>query len=147
MSSGGPKLRGASQKANICLSGSLVPSFAQTSGKSTGQLIFGTSVGSIGMVFTLSAGQSQLLSQVERNMRRVVQGVGNLRQADYRAFKTEYRTDPAAGFIDGSFVEELTNLSKEEVEMAMQGGSEHETITGTTVEEVIRLVEELQRMH
>ena len=99
------------------------------------------------MVTTLSADQSKLLSQVERNMRRVIPNVGNLRQADHRAFKTEYRTDPAAGFIDGSFIEELTNLSKEEIEMVMQGGSEHEIITDASTEDVIRLVEELQRMH
>lgn len=124
-----------------------MPSFALTSHTAAGQLIFGTSVGSIGVVHTLSADQSKLLSAVERNMRKVVSAAGNLRQADFRAFKTEYSTAPAAGFVDGTFVEELTNLSKEDVELVIQGGSEHERITDATAEDVVRLVEELQRMH
>lgn len=127
--------------------GSLVPSFAQTSTGAVPQVVFCTSVGSIGTVTTLSANTSSILSSVERNMRKVVPSVGHLKQSDYRAFKTEYHTDPAVGFIDGAFVEELLELDSEDVDKVMAGGSEHESIVDVSKEDVIRLVEELQRMH
>ena len=130
----------------IC-KGSLVPSFSQTTTGAVPQVVFCTSVGSIGTVTTLSANTSSILSSVERNMRKVVPSVGHLKQSDYRAFKTEYHTDPAVGFIDGAFVEELLELSSEDVDRVMAGGTEHEKIIDASKEDVIRLIEELQRMH
>lgn len=64
----------------------------------------------------------------------------------FRSFKSPYRTSPSLGFIDGTFIEELTNLSVQDMEAVMEGSNQHERIDKSK-EDVIRVVEELQRMH
>jgi DNA damage-binding protein 1 len=110
-------------------------------------------MGSIGMVATLSPSVSAVLSAVERNLRKMLEtttgsfNIGGLSQEEFRAFKAEYRTQPAAGFIDGNLLETLLVLDKEDIARVLQGTSEYEAITSHSQEEVMRLVEELQRMH
>jgi hypothetical protein len=55
-------------------------------GVATPRLIFATSAGSIGVVAELDAASSKLLSDLERNMRRVVEGVGGLKQEQRARF-------------------------------------------------------------
>lgn len=129
-----------------------MPAFSRSSDGPIPQVIFGTSVGSIGMVASLPQKTSSILSNVERNLRKYLSStdgnlnIGGLSQEDFRAFKAEYRTEPSAGFIDGTLLESLLSLEEEEIKTILQGTTEYENIA-TSKEEVVRLVEELQRMH
>lgn len=64
----------------------------------------------------------------------------------FRSFKSERQTSPPAGFVDGNFVERFAELSAEEVQKVMEGGNEHERL-GVSKAEVLRVVEEMARMH
>lgn len=64
----------------------------------------------------------------------------------YRSFKSERHTVPPAGFVDGNFVDRFAELSPENVERVMQGRNEYERLSATK-EEVLRVVEEMARMH
>lgn len=132
--------------------GSLVPAFSRSSDGPIPQVIFCTSVGSIGMVASLPQFTSSILSNVERNLRKYLEttegnlNIGGLSQEDFRAFKAEYRTEPSAGFIDGTLLENLLSLDDGAINKVLQGTSDYEKVS-VTKEEVVRLVEELQRMH
>lgn len=129
-----------------------MPAFSRSSDGPIPQVIFGTSVGSIGMVASLPQSTSSVLSNVERNLRKYIEttdgslNIGGLSHGDFRAFKAEYRTEPSAGFIDGTLLENLLSLDEKDIHQVLQGTSDYEKIT-TSKEEVVRLVEELQRMH
>lgn len=137
---------------NAQSSGSLVPAFSRSADGPVPQVIFGTSVGSIGMVASLPQNTSTTLSGVERNLRKYLEGtegslnIGGLSQEEFRAFKAEYRTAPSAGFIDGTILENLLSLDEQAISQVLVGSSEYERVA-TDREEVVRLVEELQRMH
>lgn len=104
------------------------------------------------MVATLPQSTSTTLSTVERNLRKVLESsdgnynIGGLSQEEFRAFKAEYRTQPAAGFIDGMLLETLLALDERELDTVLQGTSEYEKLSVGKAE-IVQLVEELQRMH
>ncbi|ORY81221.1 CPSF A subunit region-domain-containing protein [Leucosporidium creatinivorum] len=126
--------------------GSLVQQLGDAAGVASPRLIYTTSAGSLGIVAELDTDSGKLLSDLERNMRRVLESVGGLKQEDFRSFKSERQTSPPAGFVDGNFVERFAELSAEEVDKVMEGGSEHERL-GVSKAEVLRAVEEMARMH
>ena len=111
-------------------------------------LLFGTSVGSIGSIIGIeSAEEGQLLSDIERNLRRTVDrdALGGMHHQAYRSFKSEYRNEASAGFIDGGLVEQLLEMSDEQVQQTLAGNNEHEIISER--QRVFDIVEELQRTH
>jgi hypothetical protein len=48
--------------------------------------------------------------------------------------------------VDGNFVERFAELSEEEITQVMEGRNEHEKL-GVSAGEVLRIVEEMARMH
>ncbi|KAK4047115.1 hypothetical protein OIO90_006318 [Microbotryomycetes sp. JL221] len=110
------------------------------------KLVYTTSAGSIGVIIELDAECSKLLSALERNMRHVVPTVGQLSQEQWRAFKSDRREAPSAGFVDGDFVSRCIELSAEDMDRVMAGGSEHERLP-VSKHELVKLVEELSRLH
>lgn len=64
------------------LVGSLVQQLGDTAGVASPRLIFGTSAGSVGIIAELDSDSSKLLSDLERNMRRVLDSVGGLKQEE-----------------------------------------------------------------
>ncbi|KAK4046170.1 hypothetical protein OIV83_006279 [Microbotryomycetes sp. JL201] len=111
------------------------------------KLVFATSAGMVGVVVDLDAETSKLMSALERNMRQVVPSVGDLDQEAWRAFKSDRRTVASAGFVDGDFVQQFVELSPEDMDKVVQGaGKEHQRLDVST-HEVLKLVEELSRLH
>ncbi|BGP03522.1 hypothetical protein JCM10021v2_007257 [Rhodotorula toruloides] len=110
------------------------------------RLVYSTSAGTIGVIADLDAASSRILSDLERNMREFVKGVGGLEQEEYRAFKADKVKTPSTGFIDGDFVQSFLDLSKDVQEQVMQGKSEHERLTVDKAE-IVRLLEEVARVH
>lgn len=64
----------------------------------------------------------------------------------FRSFKSERQKAPPAGFVDGNFVERFAELGPEDVERVMRGRGEFEGLIATK-EQVLRVVEEMARMH
>ncbi len=130
------------------------------------RLLFATSAGSLGIIANVDGKSAKILTEIERNMRNVVKGVGNLEQEEYvpsyasfatfclqatlvhrwRSFKSEVQRIPPAGFVDGNFVELLPTLSKDDLDRVAAGASEHENLS-VGIGEAQRLVDELARLH
>lgn len=75
---------------------------------------------------------------------QVIRGVGGFDHDAWRAFKDERRTEPATNFIDGDLVEQFLDLQPDkaaEVVAAVWPNGEF------TTQEVMRRIEELQRLH
>ncbi|GEM11024.1 DNA damage-binding protein 1 [Rhodotorula toruloides] len=110
------------------------------------RLVYCTSAGTIGSIADLDAASSRILSNLERNMREFVKGVGGLEQEEYRAFKADKLKTPSAGFIDGDFVQSFLDLAENMQAQVMQGKSEHQRL-GVEKAEIVRLLEEVARVH
>ncbi|GAA5912974.1 hypothetical protein JCM5296_000784, partial [Sporobolomyces johnsonii] len=110
------------------------------------KLVYTTSAGSIGVIAELDPEASRLLSGLERNLRGVVTGVGGLAQDEFRAYKSDKRTLAAAGFVDGSFVEQFLDLGAEAQDRVLEGRSAAERIEEGRAE-VVRVLEDVARLH
>lgn len=53
---------------------------------------------------------------------------------------------PSSGFIDGDFIETLTQCTDEQIEEIRKGSNEFEKLQGGK-DDLLKLVEELARMH
>jgi DNA damage-binding protein 1 len=62
--------------------GSLVQQYGENAGIASPRLIFSTSAGSLGVIVELDAASSKILSDLERNMRRCIPGVGGIKQEE-----------------------------------------------------------------
>ena len=91
-------------------------------------------------------------------MTKVVQGVGGLSHSEWRSFHNERKTQECRGFIDGDLVEMFLDLPRSKMEEvvklmtdsagtfgSVRGGGED--MSRITVEDILREVEEVQRIH
>lgn len=91
-------------------------------------------------------------------MAKVVQGVGGLSHAEWRSFHNDRKTQDCRGFIDGDLVEMFLDLPRPKMEEvvklmtdstgsfgSVRGGGED--MSEITVEDLLREVEEVQRIH
>ena len=91
-------------------------------------------------------------------MAKVVQGVGGLSHAEWRSFHNERKTQECRGFVEGDLVEMFLDLPRAKMEEvvklmadssssfgSMRGGGDD--LSGITVEDLLREVEEVQRIH
>ena len=136
-----------------------------------GTLIFGTVSGRIGVIARLSEVQFQFLLQLQSALNEVITSVGNLSHDEWRSFHNDRRyttkESKSKNFIDGDVIERLLDLNKDKqiaVATLMSkniipvgitsndngrgGGSSSSTKTrDVSVETLIRIVEDLSRIH
>ncbi|KAG8190009.1 hypothetical protein JTE90_000108 [Oedothorax gibbosus] len=136
---------------NVFRHGSLV---MQHPGESTtptqGSILFGTVNGAIGLVAQLPEEFYMFLSEVEAKLAKVIKSVGKITHAFYRAFSTERKQEMAYGFIDGDLIESFLDLRRDQMEEVVQGilyddGSGMKK--QVTVDDLVKMVEELTRIH
>eukprot|EP00003_Mantamonas_plastica_P022436 TRINITY_DN380_c1_g1_i2.p1 TRINITY_DN380_c1_g1~~TRINITY_DN380_c1_g1_i2.p1 ORF type:complete len:1241 (+),score=459.79 TRINITY_DN380_c1_g1_i2:225-3725(+) len=105
-------------------------------------LLFGTVNGSLGAVISLPKEQFVFLQALEKALQEVIPGVGGFSHKEWRSFRSERKTTPAHGFIDGDLIEMFLDLPTEKMQSALEFmGADH------TVEEICALIEELTRLH
>ncbi|KAF9098142.1 DNA damage-binding protein 1a [Mortierella sp. AD031] len=132
--------------------GSLVMANQEGDAPAIPKLLFATVSGAIGVVATLTADKYQILHHLEGNMSKVIRGVGGLDHTKWRQFRSDQRTMASTNFVDGDLIELFLDLTEEEVNKVLTGGKDKdgkeigEPIT-TPVAEIIKLVEELSRLH
>lgn len=103
-------------------------------------VIFGTVNGVIGVIASLPPEQYSFLEKLQANLRRVIKGVGGLNHEHWRSFNSEKKTVEAKNFLDGDLIESFLDLGRikmEEISKAM----------GVSVEDLMKSVEELTRLH
>ncbi|MBN3294965.1 DDB1 protein, partial [Amia calva] len=147
---------------NVFCHGSLVmQNLGESSSPTQGSVLFGTVNGMIGLVTSLSEGWYSLLMDLQNRLNKVIKSVGkiehttwlawcSLTRLTWRSFHTERKTEPAAGFVDGDLIESFLDLGRTKMQEVVSGlqiddgsGMKREA----TVDEVIKIVEELTRIH
>ncbi|PWA29159.1 hypothetical protein CCH79_00006256, partial [Gambusia affinis] len=121
---------------NVFCHGSLVlQNLGESSTPTQGSVLFGTVNGMIGLVTSLSEGWYSLLLDLQNRLTKVI-----------KSRKTEQGT----GFIDGDLIESFLDLSRAKMQEVVStlliddgSGMKREA----TVDEVIKIVEELTRIH
>lgn len=66
------------------------------------RIIFGTAAGAIGLLAKLDERAGRILSQLEVKIADSLRPIGEISTESYRTLRTDHRTQPSAGFIDGS---------------------------------------------
>eukprot|EP00794_Sanderia_malayensis_P018109 gene18109-19918_t len=117
-------------------------------------ILFGTVSGAIGLVATIPKDLFNFLMQLQNKLIKVIQSfklslcILDLHPT-WRSFSNERKTESSEGFIDGDVIESFLDLPRaqmEEVAMGLQideGGMKRDC----TVEDLIKQVEELTRIH
>uniref|UniRef100_A0A668A5C8 DNA damage-binding protein 1 n=1 Tax=Myripristis murdjan TaxID=586833 RepID=A0A668A5C8_9TELE len=140
---------------NVFSHGSLVlQNLGESSTPTQGSVLFGTVNGMIGLVTSLSEGWYSLLLDLQNRLNKVIKSVGKIEHSLYpyscRSFHTERKTEQATGFIDGDLIESFLDLGRakmQEVVSTLQIDDGSGMKREATVDEVIKIVEELTRIH
>lgn len=128
-------------QVNVSIPGSLVvqhPSEQSIDIKRT--TLFGTITGVIGLVMTIDEQLFEKLDLVQNSMCKQIKSVGRIDHKEWRIFQANKMTLPNQGFIDGDLVEQLLDLNQTQIEMVAKD-------SGVPVDELVKLVEELSRLH
>ncbi|XP_038067172.1 DNA damage-binding protein 1-like [Patiria miniata] len=135
---------------NVFRHGSLV---MQNIGESTipthGSVLFGTVNGTVGLVTQLSEEFYNFLLVVQSKLTRVIKSVGKIEHSFWRSFYTDRKTETAENFIDGDLIESFLDLNKDKMEEVVQGLqiNDGDMKRDATVNDLIKIVEELTRIH
>ncbi|XP_042630740.1 DNA damage-binding protein 1 [Cyprinus carpio] len=136
---------------NVFSHGSLVlQNLGESSTPTQGSVLFGTVNGMIGLVTSLSEGWYSLLLDLQIRLNKVIKSVGKIEHSFWRSFHTERKTEQATGFIDGDLIESFLDLGRakmQEVVSTLQIDDGSGMKREATVDEVIKIVEELTRIH
>ncbi|XP_048462818.1 DNA damage-binding protein 1 isoform X2 [Rhincodon typus] len=136
---------------NVFCHGSLVmQNLGETSTPTLGSVLFGTVNGMIGLVTSLSESWYNFLLEVQNRLNKVIKSVGKIEHSFWRSFHSERKTEPAAGFIDGDLIESFLDLSRpkmQEVAAGLQIDDGSGMKREATVDDLIKIVEELTRIH
>lgn len=136
---------------NVFSHGSLVlQNLGESSTPTQGSVLFGTVNGMIGLVTSLSESWYSLLLDLQNRLNKVIKSVGKIEHSFWRSFYTERKTEQATGFIDGDLIESFLDLGRtkmQEVVSTLQIDDGSGMKREATVDEVIKIVEELTRIH
>ncbi len=127
---------------NRIAQGSLVMQLPEVDSAATKTLIFGTADGMIGVIATLRVESYRFFHALQQAMLDVIPGVGGLRHSDWRAFSqlNSPRSGPAKNYIDGDLIERFADLSADPMKIVSEKME-------MSVDELLRRVEEMQRLH
>lgn len=114
-----------------------------------GSVLFGTTSGAVGMVAQLPQDFYQFLLEVQTKLTQVIKGVGKIEHRFWRSYMTERRRDTSMGFIDGDLLESFLDLSRSKMLEVVQGLQidDGDMKRDATVEDLVKVIEELTRIH
>ncbi|EDW14370.1 DNA damage-binding protein 1 [Drosophila mojavensis] len=135
---------------NVFRHGSLV---MQNVGERTtpinGCVLYGTCNGAIGIVTQIPQDFYDFLHGLEERLKKIIKSVGKIDHTYYRNYQINTKVEPSEGFIDGDLIESFLDLSRDKMHEAVTGLEL--TLNGerksADVEDVIKIVEDLTRMH
>eukprot|EP00301_Raphidiophrys_heterophryoidea_P008754 c13180_g7_i1.p1 GENE.c13180_g7_i1~~c13180_g7_i1.p1 ORF type:complete len:752 (+),score=217.23 c13180_g7_i1:322-2577(+) len=125
---------------NVICPGSLVMHTPEMENLIQGSFVFGTTGGMLGLLLVISPESFQFFSKLQNKLREVIHGVGDFTHAEWRSMTTDHKHVPSRNFIDGDLIESFLELSLE----LMTDVAKHMEMS---VEELVRRVEEMQRLH
>lgn len=102
--------------------------------------LFGTIDGVIGLILTIDETLFKKLETIQESLAKVVKSVGKIEHKKWREFLGNKTTQPAVGFIDGDLVETFLDLSRDKMEEVSKD-------VDISVEDLVKMIEELSRLH
>uniref|UniRef100_A0A0B7AQY1 DNA damage-binding protein 1 n=1 Tax=Arion vulgaris TaxID=1028688 RepID=A0A0B7AQY1_9EUPU len=138
------------EMVNIFRHGSLVMHHA---GENTtpiqGSVLFGTVNGAVGMVAQLPQDFFAFLLDVQSKLSRVIKSVGKVEHSFWRSYFTEQKRDASMGFIDGDLIESFLDLNRDKMQEVVQGLQidDGDMKRDATVDDLVKIIEELTRIH
>ncbi|KAK7098349.1 DNA damage-binding protein 1-like isoform X2 [Littorina saxatilis] len=136
---------------NVFKPGSLVMQHAgETLTPIQNTVLIGTVHGAVGLVSQIPQEFFNFLMDVQTRLANMIKSVGKIDHSFWRSFHTERKTEAAQGFIDGDLIESFLDLTREKMAEVVQGlqiddGSGMKR--DATVEDLVKIVEELTRIH
>ena len=103
-----------------------------------------------GLVTSLPLDLYNQLLELQKRLAKVIKSVGKIDHDFYRSFSTERKTERCEGFIDGDLIESFLDLNPAKMKEVSQGLMVSDGTgmkTEATVEDLIKIVEELTRIH
>uniref|UniRef100_H2YRS0 DNA damage-binding protein 1 n=1 Tax=Ciona savignyi TaxID=51511 RepID=H2YRS0_CIOSA len=132
---------------NIFRHGSLVmQNVGESAVPATGHILYGTVHGSIGVITTVNEDLYSFLHSIQTRLAKTIKSVGNI---DHESFCTGEKTAAHRGFVDGDLVECFLDLGREKMAEVAKGLTIKESGTerAATVDDLIKAVEEMNRIH
>lgn len=102
--------------------------------------IFGTVDGVVGLIFTIDETLFKKLELIQGSLTKKINSIGKIDHRDWRAFQANKSIKPAVGFVDGDLIEAFLDLTRDGMEQVAHDA-------GLPIEEVVRTIEELSRLH
>lgn len=136
---------------NVFRHGSLVmQNLGETTTSTTGSVLFGTVSGSVGVITLIQHELFDLLRELQEKLSHVIKSVGKIEHSFWRSFNTEVKTESSEGFIDGDLIESFLDLPRKEM-MDVINGLQLNNGSGmkqdATIDDIIKIVEDLTRIH
>ncbi|XP_028397691.1 DNA damage-binding protein 1-like [Dendronephthya gigantea] len=138
------------ESVNVFRHGSLVMEhLGETSNPFQGTVLYGSVTGAIGIIGQISQDLYEFLTQLQAQMNKVIKSVGKIDHSFWRSFSTERKIEESRGFIDGDLIESFLDLPRAQMdEVASNLQIQEENMKRqATVEDLVKLVEDLTRIH
>ncbi|GLV40180.1 piccolo [Carabus blaptoides fortunei] len=136
---------------NVFRHGSLVmQNLGETSTPTSGCVLFGTVSGAIGVVTQIPSTFYDFLHELQNRLTTTIKSVGKIEHSYWRSFNTDIKTEPSEGFIDGDLIESFLDLNTDkmkEVTEGLQMESDSGTKQDCTVDDLVKMIEDLTRIH
>lgn len=157
---------------NVFRHGSLV---MQNVGEKTtptqGCILYGTVSGAIGLVTQIPSDFYEFLRSLEARLTHTIKSVGKIEHSFFRSYSTEMKQEPCEGFIDGDLVESFLDLTRDKMTETISGleivsynilpfhaqtmltnkqfslQTDTNGLKEATVDDVVKIVEDLTRIH
>ncbi|XP_055682450.1 DNA damage-binding protein 1 [Lutzomyia longipalpis] len=135
---------------NVFRHGSLVmQNVGENTTQTSGCVLYGTISGAIGLVTQIPPNFYEILKNLEERLTHTIKSVGKISHSTWRSFHTEMKMEPCEGFIDGDLVESFLDLNRDKMRETVFGLEiESEGVKKeATVDDIIKIVEDLTRIH
>ncbi|CAD5219378.1 unnamed protein product [Bursaphelenchus okinawaensis] len=134
------------ENVNVFRRGSLLTPNTDTGTNFTNPLLFGTADGSLGVIVQLTEDDFNFLLNLQRSLANNTTNCTRISYDTYRNFNNQKKVEKHSGFIDGDLIEGLTDMSRENI-IELVKYMKEKYKRDTSPEEILRLVEDLSRLH
>ncbi|CAD5226395.1 unnamed protein product [Bursaphelenchus xylophilus] len=134
------------ENVNVFRRGSLLTSNMDPSTSYSNPVLFGTADGSLGVIVQLKEDVFQYVQALQKAITNNVTNCTRIAYDNFRNFNNEKKVEKHCGFVDGDLIEGLADMHREKLNTVAKDMVEiykHET----TADDILRLVEDLSRLH
>lgn len=112
-------------------------------------ILYGSYSGSIGLIAQIPETFYNFLLNLQNNLISVIKPVGKIDYDYWRSFSNEKKSEKATNFIDGDIIESFLDLSRNKMAECVQNLTIDDPSgpRPATVDDIIKVVEELSRIH